>query len=240
MKRCSNIRGIWQRELSRKIVEYEGLVYEAHSTDYQTESDLKALVEDHFCILKVGPWLTFAYREALFALESMEIEIMGAGNDDLSNLKDTMDKVMLQDPKHWEKYYSGTKNQQWFKRKYSFSDRSRYYWPDESINSAKNKLFKNLRKIRIPLSLLSQFMPQQFYKVLDGMLGTTAENWFWIISVPLPAFIPGPAVYHMFKYQQMRLQDKYKELRNTPTALLATNFYNFETLEGVLQAAVRC
>jgi len=37
----------------------------------------------------------------------------------------------------------------------------------------------------------------------------------------------------------MRLQDKYKELGHTSTALLATNFYNFETLEGVLQAAVR-
>jgi ketose-bisphosphate aldolase len=43
----------------------------------------------------------------------------------------------------------------------------------------------------------------------------------------------------MFENQQMRLQDKYKELRNSPTALLATNFYNFETLEGVLNAAVR-
>ena len=38
----------------------------------------------------------------------------------------------------------------------------------------------------------------------------------------------------------MRLQDKYQELRNTSGALLATNFYNFETLEGVLQAAVQC
>jgi D-tagatose-1,6-bisphosphate aldolase subunit GatZ/KbaZ len=162
--------------LSRKITEYNGLVYEAHSTDYQTEADLQALVEDHFCILKVGPWLTFAYREALFALETMESEIMGEGNDGLSNLRDTMDKVMLQDPKHWAKYYSGTKNQQWFKRKYSFSDRSRYYWPYESINSAKNKLFENLRKIRIPLSLLSQFMPQQFYKILNGTLAEDPED----------------------------------------------------------------
>jgi ketose-bisphosphate aldolase len=38
----------------------------------------------------------------------------------------------------------------------------------------------------------------------------------------------------------MRLKDKYKELRNTSSALLATNFYNFETLEGVLQAALQC
>jgi len=37
----------------------------------------------------------------------------------------------------------------------------------------------------------------------------------------------------------MRLQEKYKELRDTPKALLATNFYNFETLQGVLQAALR-
>ena len=156
-------------ELSDKITEYDKLVYEAHSTDYQTEADLKSLVEDHFCILKVGPWLTFAYREALFALESMEIELMG-GDDGLSHLRDTMDMVMLQDPKHWKKYYSGTENQQLFKRKYSFSDRSRYYWPDELINTAKNRLIENLRKNKIPLSLLSQFMPYQFYEILDGRL----------------------------------------------------------------------
>ena len=156
-------------ELSGKITEYDKLVYEAHSTDYQTEADLKSLVEDHFCILKVGPWLTFAYREALFALESMEIEMMGA-DVGLSHLRDTMEMVMLQDPKHWKKYYSGTENQQLFKRKYSFSDRSRYYWPDESINTAKNRLIENLRKNKIPLSLLSQFMPYQFYEILDGRL----------------------------------------------------------------------
>ncbi len=156
-------------ELSGKITEYDKLVYEAHSTDYQTEADLKSLVEDHFCILKVGPWLTFAYREALFALESMEIEMMGA-DVGLSHLRDTMEMVMLQDPKHWKKYYSGTENQQLFKRKYSFSDRSRYYWPDESINKAKNRLIENLRKNKIPLSLLSQFMPYQFYEILNGRL----------------------------------------------------------------------
>ena len=38
----------------------------------------------------------------------------------------------------------------------------------------------------------------------------------------------------------MKLQDKYKELRESSRALLATNFYNFETLEGVMLAARRC
>jgi fructose-bisphosphate aldolase class II/tagatose 1,6-diphosphate aldolase GatY/KbaY len=36
---------------------------------------------------------------------------------------------------------------------------------------------------------------------------------------------------------KMRLQDKLKELQHKPIALLATNFYNFETLQGVLKAA---
>jgi D-tagatose-1,6-bisphosphate aldolase subunit GatZ/KbaZ len=158
--------------LSRKILEFERLVYEAHSTDYQTGTALRQLVEDHFCILKVGPWLTFAYREALFALESMEIEILGAGNTERSGLMKTLENTMVQDPQYWVKYYTGSCEQQAFKRKFSFSDRSRYYWPDQSIDTAKNRLIENLRKNRIPLSLISQFMPSLFPKVLEGKLST--------------------------------------------------------------------
>ncbi|MEO8111657.1 MAG: class II fructose-bisphosphate aldolase [Ginsengibacter sp.] len=35
----------------------------------------------------------------------------------------------------------------------------------------------------------------------------------------------------------MRLQEKFRELQKQKQALLATNFYNFETLKGVLEAA---
>lgn len=58
--------------LSRFIEAQPGLVYEAHSTDYQSREALRALVEDHFAILKVGPALTFAFREAVFALAAIE------------------------------------------------------------------------------------------------------------------------------------------------------------------------
>ena len=54
------------------------IVFEAHSTDYQRESGLHALVRDHFAILKVGPAATFAYREALFALAAIEAELPAA------------------------------------------------------------------------------------------------------------------------------------------------------------------
>jgi D-tagatose-1,6-bisphosphate aldolase subunit GatZ/KbaZ len=160
------------RNLSNIITRYNNLVFEAHSTDYQSESSLKALVKDHFCILKVGPWLTFAYREALFALENMESELLGAGHPDLSDLKNTLDNVMLEDPNYWKNYYSGEDKQKQFKRKYSFSDRSRYYWTHPNLNLAKNRLFENLRKNRIPLSLLSQFMPIQFYQVCEDKITT--------------------------------------------------------------------
>ena len=66
--------------LARAIENQPGLVYEAHSTDYQTRAALRELVEDHFAILKVGPGLTFAYREALFALGAIEREMVASRN----------------------------------------------------------------------------------------------------------------------------------------------------------------
>jgi D-tagatose-1,6-bisphosphate aldolase subunit GatZ/KbaZ len=155
-------------ELSKQILKYKGLIYEAHSTDYQSEDCLKALVEDHFGILKVGPWLTFSYRESLFALEAMELEILGKNHPDLSNLSTTLERIMINNPKYWEPYYHGDENEKSFKRKFSFSDRSRYYWPNSEVEDAKKKLYANLTKNRIPLSLLSQFMPEEFYHVSAG------------------------------------------------------------------------
>ena len=158
------------KDLSSKIMQFNNLVYEAHSTDYQAASKLKQLVEDHFAILKVGPWLTFAFREALFALESMEIELMGKGHPERSKFRETLDHAMLENPAYWKKYYHGNEEQQAFKRKYSFSDRARYYLPVAEVESSRVKLFENLKNYKIPVSLLSQFMPVQFYQVGEGRI----------------------------------------------------------------------
>ncbi|MGM0432509.1 MAG: D-tagatose-bisphosphate aldolase, class II, non-catalytic subunit [Spirochaetota bacterium] len=155
-------------DLSRVVEKHDGLVFEAHSTDYQSEQGLENLVADHFCILKVGPWLTFAYREALFALEHMEQEMLSETQTDCSRLQETLEQVMLDNPKHWQKYYPGSAAQQQFRRKYSFSDRSRYYWTDPRLQRAIEHLMKNLEAHPIPLSLLSQFMPKQFDAVQEG------------------------------------------------------------------------
>ena len=57
------------------FIESQPMVYEAHSTDYQTREALGNLVRDHFAVLKVGPALTYAFREAVFALAKMEDEL---------------------------------------------------------------------------------------------------------------------------------------------------------------------
>ena len=61
-------------DLMAAIKDYPTLVFEGHSTDYQTKHKLRELVEDGVGVLKVGPGLTFAMREALFALANIEKE----------------------------------------------------------------------------------------------------------------------------------------------------------------------
>ncbi len=106
----------------------------------------------------------------------MEKEILGENHRDLSNLWSILENVMNDEPKYWKKYYPGDKKQQLFKRKYSFSDRSRYYWPTKELDFAKKKLFKNLRENKIPLSLLSQFMSVQFYEVCNGNITVDPDD----------------------------------------------------------------
>jgi D-tagatose-1,6-bisphosphate aldolase subunit GatZ/KbaZ len=157
--------------LSPVILDYPGLVFEAHSTDYQTAGGLASLVRDHFCILKVGPWLTFALREALFGLADMERELLSGHFDViLSDLKETLDGVMLRRPEHWQGYYTGSEDETRFKRRFSFSDRCRYYWPDAAVKNATERLMTNLTENPIPLSLLSQYMPVQYALIREGAL----------------------------------------------------------------------
>ncbi len=144
------------RELST-FIESRGWVYEAHSTDYQTQKALSEMVRDHFAILKVGPNLTFAYREALFALAQMEVELIPAC--DRSNIIGVLEDVMVRRPEHWHKYYSGSQAEQSYKRKYSQSDRIRYYWGEPEVQHALGLLMKNLRTVRLPTSLVEQYAP---------------------------------------------------------------------------------
>jgi D-tagatose-1,6-bisphosphate aldolase subunit GatZ/KbaZ len=137
-------------------------VYEAHSTDYQTSSALRQMVLDHFAILKVGPWLTFAFREAVFALAQIELEWLGSRKAiALSRVREALDEAMLADPQYWKSYYHGDDAALRFARKYSLSDRCRYYWPQPCVAAALQALLANLQSHPAPISLLSQYLPSQ-------------------------------------------------------------------------------
>ncbi len=153
--------------LTESILNYKSLVFEGHSTDYQSRKALKEMVEDHIGILKVGPGLTFALREGLFALANMERELL---RDNTSRFIEVLEEEMLKEPKNWSKHYHGNEEELKFKRKYSFSDRARYYLPKENVQKAFSKLIENLEKEEIPLSLLSQYMPLEYTEVREGRL----------------------------------------------------------------------
>jgi D-tagatose-1,6-bisphosphate aldolase subunit GatZ/KbaZ len=131
------------------------MVFEAHSTDYQSRASLRGLVEDHFAVLKVGPGLTFAYREALFGLSFIEDELLGEA---ASGVRSVLDRAMLDDPQHWQAFYPADPARAAFARRYSRSDRSRYYWPVPEVQNAVDELVVNLGETALPGELVSQHL----------------------------------------------------------------------------------
>lgn len=160
-------------ELCRKLKEYDGLIYEGHSTDYQSPKALKQMAEDGIAILKVGPALTFALREALFALSMMEKELIEEGRSDFMEV---LEDCMREEPKYWQKHYHGSAGELAVKRRYSFSDRCRYYLTRPEVEEAIERLMKNLSQQDIPLNMISQYMPAQYAKIRDGELGCSPRE----------------------------------------------------------------
>jgi len=154
--------------LSDFLEQQPRIVFEAHSTDYQTEDSLHALVRDHFAILKVGPAATFAYREALFALAAIEDELLP--ETERSRLVDVLDRCMVERPKYWQNHYHGDEHQLRLLRRYALSDRCRYYWGEPEVQSSVDKLVANLRRAVPPSTLLSQYLPEQYREVVAGRL----------------------------------------------------------------------
>jgi D-tagatose-1,6-bisphosphate aldolase subunit GatZ/KbaZ len=130
-------------------------VFEAHSTDYQHRDALRALVRDHFAILKVGPGLTFAYREAVFGLAAIEQDLLGTG---ASGVREVLDVVMREDPRHWQAFYPDDPAAAALARSYSRSDRSRYYWPRPEVQAALATMIANLERTGLPDELVSQHL----------------------------------------------------------------------------------
>lgn len=163
-------------KLTGRLKNHPGMVLEGHSTDYQQAVKMKEMVEDGISILKVGPALTYALREGLFALELIERELLSGNENSLSSLSDILEQEMIGAPQYWESHYHGTAEQLRIKRKFSYSDRCRYYLPLPSVSAAIDCMFRNLADKRIPDTLLSQYMPYQYTLVRSGELDSNPRS----------------------------------------------------------------
>lgn len=146
------------------------LLYEAHSTDYQTVDALAALVRDGFAILKVGPGLTFALREALYGLDQIASEL----SPGRATLRDAMEALMRDRPEHWARYYPGTPDHQRLQRHFSYSDRIRYYWTDPRAQAAVEALMATLGDRALPEPLISQYLGGLYPLVMLGEVAPQA------------------------------------------------------------------
>ncbi len=164
------------KDLCVALKRYPNLILEGHSTDYQTAAALKQMVRDGIAILKVGPALTFALREALFALNHMENALLSHNTTiQISNFIETLDKAMVAYPENWKNHYHEDEARLSFSRKYSLSDRARYYLPMPEVRAAMEQMIRNLKSVKIPLTIIDQYMPVQYTKIRNGQLNNDPE-----------------------------------------------------------------
>ncbi len=154
-------------------------ILEGHSTDYQPAGLLAAMRRDGIAILKVGPALTFALREALFALEGMEKDLYPfSPKGGYSCFSSVLEQKLMQQPKYWERYYHGNEGELAFARRFSLSDRCRYYLEDEQIKTAIARLVQNINAKPIPFGLISQYFSAQ----KDAALACPVVSAEWLIK----------------------------------------------------------
>jgi D-tagatose-1,6-bisphosphate aldolase subunit GatZ/KbaZ len=135
------------------LTEFPEIVFEAHSTDFQSPRSLSDLVECRFALLKVGPELTFAFREALFAMAAMEAGLGGIGD---SAIVKALENAMDRNPENWRSYVASGPNER-LERLFGLSDRVRYYWPDRDVAAATIELKTRIDSRPIAPGLVSQF-----------------------------------------------------------------------------------
>ncbi|NND93063.1 MAG: tagatose-bisphosphate aldolase, partial [Granulosicoccus sp.] len=156
-----------------KVLESEpSLCFEAHSTDYQSADSLERLARDGYRIQKVGPWLSFAMREALYSLDSIASELDPEYPP--RSLMSAMESLMLEQPENWQDHYSGTDREQYLSRHYSYSDRIRYYWTSSKADEAVTRLLKTLSGHVIPETLISQYLPACWQRSMGNSLSAEA------------------------------------------------------------------
>lgn len=169
-------------QLLEALAGHPHVCLEAHSTDYQDPAVFPRLAELGFAFQKVGPALTFAYREALYALDQLR-------NPD-GALAATMEAVMLADPRQWQGHYSGDADALCHQRHFGLADRIRYYWPQPDAQQAVADL-KGAFKGAVPDAALATVFDtavldraealtgDQIQRLIDAQIELALEPYFF-------------------------------------------------------------
>ncbi len=165
--------------LSAALSDTPNIAFEAHSTDYQHDNVFPELARRHFAVLKVGPALTFAYRQAIYALDEMSqwIDPTRCGRQ----LSNTMERLMLEKPEFWQNHYDGDEDALHLQRHFGYADRIRYYWPDAQAQTELSDLFDAL-DCPVPPPLVGQYFSPSVIERAEnnrGKAGSWAKALIW-------------------------------------------------------------
>lgn len=153
--------------LSPALTDAPDMAFEAHSTDYQRPEVYPELARRHFAVLKVGPALTFALRQALFALDHVREWLCPVAGD--RRLPAVMERLMIERPGAWLAHYEGSGDRLRLLRAFGYADRIRYYWPEPEAQSAVRSLLARLAQVEIPRPLLQQYFPDEILDRADRL-----------------------------------------------------------------------
>lgn len=157
--------------LRSAIAHHPGVTLEAHSTDYQHAAAYPRLAELGFGFQKVGPALTFAWRQAIYALDGLR-EMAGWGP---ALVRPAMEALMLAQPGRWQGHYRGSPAEQRLMRHFGLADRIRYYWPQAAAQRAVAALIDDLAPRTLPAPLLWQAFAPNVLDRAEAIPGARAQ-----------------------------------------------------------------
>lgn len=149
--------------LSAALEGWPDLAFEAHSTDYQHPAVYPDLARRHFAVLKVGPALTYAWREALYAMSHVQGWLSGG-----AHISETMERLMLAEPKSWRGHYPEGDRAL---RHFGYADRIRYYWAQPEALKAVAALEAAFDASRPPAPLLEQYVAPAILARAEALRG---------------------------------------------------------------------
>ena len=153
--------------LSPVLEGHPHLSFEAHSTDYQYPEVFAELGRRHFAVLKVGPALTFAVRQALYALDALAAWV--APGRQCGQLPGVMEQLMRADTAPWAKHYDAPPDRIGLLLHFGYADRIRYYWALPEAQAAVATLLAALPAKRPALPVLEQVFSPAVIARAEGL-----------------------------------------------------------------------